>query len=1356
VKNFWIRSCAAICLLMLVAIAFVPAGRNPAVKPVLAAPAPVPQSNMVRGYIAVAVGRSPQAESSGIYAREYPGKTIYLPRVTVYLQDAQTGKTTEEAVTDLSGRFTVRAAGESRYNLCWKSDVYGSDCQKGVITAGVEPLFLGTVLVRVPHKDGFIASFGKVSFADESPARTLEPLSDVNAFAIVAARDTANKLLAEIPVNNFGDYLLPYLPVKATTLLSARIEKADITFTVLPEAYKKLTRLMRYHLVIKNHPPRLDAIVPESAAGKRMQIANPGDTVVLKAAARDRDGDPLQIRWFEYAGSGTLSAKTGAQVQWKLPSTSGRYFVQAVASDNKGGYARYTVQLAAGTKGVAFSGVVAGTDHKLLDGATVEVNAKSVKTNAQGWFTIYVPEADKYVFNIRRSGYGFYSKVYDRSVAGGRWTLVRATVATFPANGPINFGDKRSEINCPGPDTARINWKEGPALQQVWYQDGKGNIVPSSQLTNPSGKTTPQPVRNLGRTATAFRPNDKSRPVILPWQQKRSAGCGPGISVSIPANSLQRPSGAAPAGQIEVSLSTVDLNTPEQMPGDDGVKQPGGIGWMQSYGAGSVELRDTGSGERLELKAGTLAKIVIPVDPSQLAAGGPLKPTVPLLYYDEKNGIWEQQGVLTLDAAKKNYTAMVKHLSSLNTDVVYTNPSCVRVQSSVPTPFDMEVIIPLPGGAAPKLKKITITDAPPYVIYHLPNNTNITITAIAPGSGATPPRSLGIFVVNTGPPQAAGFGAPPPATACATEVTLNTANFPPSQGEFLHGLFSFAATTINEADIPTPGTVSHDLDVATQNYYTQVDPAVAGHPSGQRLTFTDFRNKNGFTSPPGFHLCGAVPCEDPDTEINTAYANSGDLGFGRDMHCRRTSTASGFDYACYVTNFGNVALNSNDQDDANDAFNNNAPFATVAMEYSRINDDTDAVTDRHVKFYVYNAAGTRVNNADLDGHGRRPIPQLCMVCHGGAYPGGGNTGVPGFTTPDEVKLGSRFIPFDLRFLTFPNAAGSPDKTAQQSAMKHLNQDIVAHVPPLTGPDPLADIISGMYPGAPVTQEENFVVPGWRQSTLPNTVAQEAFYKRVVADTCRNCHVLQPFANVSNERAGMNLQFSTARDFLRSQAITGSPATFSAFSQAEQRVCSDHVMPHALRTFEIFWGQYWENEFGAFNPTIAAQFQAFGDTMHALPRPAGWPAAESWPPQWNGQLCGPYTGAGTTPPSFYSTFVHPLWNRDYGLAGSHRQCTNCHSELSGTPTQTHDALLDAAGLAGLPGPVVIPNNAASSPLILRLHGTGVSRMPQGCPSGTVRCLNEAGGVYDPVTDPNPNSTATELNRIIYWINHGALP
>jgi hypothetical protein len=1297
-------------------------------------------ANLVRGYLAVAVGRSVRAEASGgIYAREIESQEIYLPGVTVFLENLQTSQHSDEGKTDLSGRFTVRVPGEGQYRLCWKSNVYGDGCLKDSFAAGREALFLSTVAIRLAHRDNFVASFGKVRFADDSIPRTLEPLDDINSFAVVSLIDSKKNVLAEVAVNNFGDYLLPYIPRKDRVQLITRIEKAESVQIMQLDAFKPSPPLVRHHLTIDNNRPRLDAIIPLSAVtGKRLQIATPGEVVKLEATAHDRDGDELEIRWSTSSEGGRLSAKTGNQLQWELPGRPGRYSVQAIVSDKKGGYDRFTVTLPVGAPGVAFSGVVAGTDGKLLDGAQVEINGKPEKTDKQGRFVSYVSPADRYVFNIRKSGYGFYSKIYDRSVAGGRWTLVNATISTFPANSAIVIQDKRNSRNCPGPDTDRIDWKQG-ALRQVWWQDGKGNNIPPPFVN----KDDRYDKDNRYNKATA----------LMPWRDRPLGyDCGPGLGLVIPANALETQSGGAPTGQVEVTISTVDLNTPEQMPGDDGVLRPGGdIGWMQSYGAGSVELRDTGSGQRLRLKSGFEADVTIPVDRSQLAVGAPIPNELPLLFYDEQQGLWREEGILKVDAAKRNYVAKVKHLSSLNTDVVFTNPSCVRVESTIPTPYDLEVLIPLPGGAAPKVKRTTITDAPPHVIYHLPNDTNITITAIAPGSGSTPPRTLGVFVVNTGEPQSSP-GAPPPPSACSTVVTLGTQTFPtaPSAGgEFLHGLFSFAATTIVEGDIGNPATLSDQLNTATSNYYAQIDPPTTGHPNGERFTFTDFRSKNGFTHSPGFQLCGASPCDNPDDEINVAYANSGDLGFGRDMHCRRTNTgATGFDYACYVTNFGDIG--TDDALDANSARNDTPGVAnaTVAMEFSRLR-DTDPLNDRHVKFYVY-VGETRVNNANLDGVGKRPVPQLCMVCHGGAYPGGGNTGVPGFTTADEVKLGSRFIPFDLRFFTFP---ASLDKAAQQSAMKHLNEDIVRNAP--AGVDAIGEVVTAMYAGGSSTQHEDFLVPGWEHTTLPNTVAQETYYKRVVSNACRTCHNSQPFANVSSERAGVDLQFRSALNFLRSQTIGAGPGTFSPFSAAEQRVCTDHVMPHARRTHDIFWGQYWENSFGAFNPTISGQFQAFGDTIKALPAPGGWPG--TWPPVWNGNRCGEFTGGGTTPPSFYSTFVHPLWSRNYGTGAPNGCATGgCHSNLSGNATDTRNALLDPNGLFGGTSAEVIPDDAINSRLIKKLTGTAGTRMPFGCPIPSRRCLNETGGVYNPLTDLDPTSTTTEIDRIRFWINNNAEP
>ena len=421
------------------------------------------------------------------------------------------------------------------------------------------------------------------------------------------------------------------------------------------------------------------------------------------------------------------------------------------------------------------------------------------------------------------------------------------------------------------------------------------------------------------------------------------------------------------------------------------------------------------------------------------------------------------------------------------------------------------------------------------------------------------------------------------------------------------------------------------------------------------------------------------------------------------------------------------------------------------MEYSKVlNGDLD--TDRHVKFYVYKADGVRVKRANLDDPSNlnlaRPVPQLCMICHGGAYPGGGTTGVPNFSTPASVKFGSRFLPFDTRFFTFPTAVAGLTKSDFQSAIKHLNQDIVAQVPPLSGPDAIGEVIAEMYNGSAI-QKEEFVVNGWKQTTLPNTVAQEKFYSRVVGNACRTCHTAQPFSNVTN---GIDLQFKTARDFLRTQTGT---LSLSPFSAAEQRVCAQHVMPHARRTNAIYWGQYWDNSFGTFIPTIDAQFQVFGDSMKSLARPAGWPASEAWPPTWNGTLCniGGYTlGGSSSPPSFYSQMVQPLWSRDYG-GGT---CSGCHSGLSGTAADTRNTLLSGNALdAYIHSSEVTANNVAASNLLAKLRaGAPAHRMPYNCPSG-YRCLTEAGS-YDVGTDNNPADATHEVNRILYWINNGALP
>src|SRR5262249_13417303 len=157
------------------------------------------------------------------------------------------------------------------------------------------------------------------------------------------------------------------------------------------------------------------------------------------------------------------------------------------------------------------------------------------------------------------------------------------------------------------------------------------------------------------------------------------------------------------------------------------------------------------------------------------------------------------------------------------------------------------------------------------------------------------------------------------------------------------------------------------------------------------------------------------------------------LGFGRDMYCQKQTASDGqTDYACYVSNYGDVT--TADQQDAIDAVTGGPPVATVAMEYSRVESPLGTVNEfddvnlpiRTVKFYLYKGAGDALlRAANLDGKGARPVPQLCMVCHGGALVKPqivvNGQPVPVFSARDDVKLGSVFVPFDLRYYTFPPA-----------------------------------------------------------------------------------------------------------------------------------------------------------------------------------------------------------------------------------------------------------------------------------------------------------------------------------------------
>lgn len=1015
---------------------------------------------------------------------------ILVPGIHVWLRNLSMNTRTLTVRTDLSGRFTFPPRQRpGRYAVCWKEFGFVPGCSKAFAVSG-QHLHLHSIRIQIARTHTTRSFYGSVLFADGSLTHTFEPVSNASSFAMVRALTAAR--IPRAYVNRYGEYLLPRVPVIVRKVkLRASIEATAKTLV----AGAPIGPARRVDFKLGNKPPVVEGVVATAPGGEHWTAA-PGDTLTLNAKGRDPDGDPLKYRWTLPDGSSILDSAGGATVTYNVPNRPGTYQFDVLAYDGKGGYAKDSVKVS--TQGVRFAGTVGATNAPAVSGVLVSVNGTTTTTDATGAFSLLVAESPRYVLNLKKQGYGLVSRIYDNGIVGGRWTLTRASVATVDPTQPIDITNKRTRTDCLG------------SLNDQAKRRGK--------------------------------PPDQ---------------CGPGIRVQIPADSLVDAGGNPPPGPVDVELSTVDLSAPDAMPGDYTALDSGGAQFvMESAGAGTIEI--SRGGTRYNLAPGAAAIVSIPIDPSQLGAVVP--PTIPLLSYDESRGLWIQEGTATLSGSR--YVGKVSHFSAINTDQLKVNQACFRIDAtSMPASFNLELDIPTSGGGTVTKSGAIVNDPQRFhVAYNLPTGQNVKLraydtTGASPTAitfvqlpPANPPVSTTELTVNTGGPQSPTTPNLPafPYAACQVTVELVPFTLPPAvQAEFLNGL-SFSAPDINFASASDAGLIT----TGAQNYYDTIDP------NHLRLDLTDFKTINGFGSGSG-------------SEDHAFYANSGDLGFGRDMHCHKT----GADVACYVSNYGNRF--TDDVQDFKDAVDDNGQIATVGMEYSQVENPVGAGFQaktgggvlRIVKFYVFaHAVPTtnpahpgqgdgRVVSADLDGFGQRPVPALCMVCHGGRFNvATSGPGVPAWTTSNAntADLTSKFIPFDIREYTFtPTPYNSHDKTSESPHFTSLNQNFVLATTP---PTATIDAIAAFYAAGP-TQDENALVCGWRDvsvtgCTATSVVANQAqTYQKVVASTCRSCHLSQ---------APSTIDWTTAQKYKNAAGLIG------------YAVCTGHYMPHAKVTHNLFW------------------------------------------------------------------------------------------------------------------------------------------------------------------------------------------
>lgn len=415
------------------------------------------------------------------------------------------------------------------------------------------------------------------------------------------------------------------------------------------------------------------------------------------------------------------------------------------------------------------------------------------------------------------------------------------------------------------------------------------------------------------------------------------------------------------------------------------------------------------------------------------------------------------------------------------------------------------------------------------------------------------------------------------ATAYATQPWDTAGYNCSSVFPLLPWLNSVSLTVLSTARVPADTYSPNNPDSPT--YISMVQPvsSAENNNSGQAplvgelyydaiqppTTLTAFRSTYGFNAlnaPPGPYTNG---------EVESTYYNKGDLGIGRNMHCRRFTRrvqVEVFDadgnsiktyppqyvkkrgLACYVKNYAKRVKNGvagvffGEDEDAVLAHtiaqtpDNN--FATVAMVQYEGSTRTD--------FIVYNGAGVLSPFATLDNTGHnKAIPTNCLSCHGGTYSGTSTVG--GFATD------ARFLPFesDDRVLTFSSTNAAFTKPAQATNIRNLN--LMIYNFGMTTPA-VKKHITLMYGG-----NENASVPGltYTDGYVPtawqNDAQSRKIYNEVVKPYCIGCHVSYP----NPAAAGYN-PFASYNDF------------FANAGSVLYQVCDSHLMPNAQETATNFW------------------------------------------------------------------------------------------------------------------------------------------------------------------------------------------
>ncbi len=831
------------------------------------------------------------------------------------------------------------------------------------------------------------------------------------------------------------------------------------------------------NLSLGNRAPRIAAM--SAFDGTRgLTRAAAGAKIRVDALVREADLDPVEYLW--KTGDGTIAGSNAAQQDWTLTARPGLHSLYLVARDGKGGYSFKRFDIQVGATNVTFSGrVIEEGTQNVVANAKVTVNGASNPAAAVSGST---------------NAQGWFSLSLPPEPSPERYVLnVRHPQYTLLSR----IHDKESTGNT----------YELIRSQTTTHDPSQPIDVVDRGSGGPCGGKDTKPAQPL-------RPSAKS-------QRYQPEPCRHrGARLVLPAGALVDSSGNLAAGPVSLSFAT--LNPARRaIPGDyRALDRSNNPAEMLSFGAIHAEFRDS-SGNPVNLRAGTTAEVRVPVSDLQRPVAAP---TIAMWSYDEGRGLWIEEGTAQLKSTADGwmYIGTTTHFSEINMDVAGNDPAqatCVRLELGNSLAGWANLVLRAYvsyAGTSVQVKETALDGAQYHAIFRIP---------YAPP--APPPNTLrlelrgtynGVQVVllddiiATDAPRPKMTGnnlwPDPPYTECGDPIVLEAdpVNLPYYGDIDATGRPAFLTGPYGNF-LPENGE-----QVAT-DYYNTIDP-------GNALpTLASWWTGHGFNA-------------DGTGGTRASYLNHNDLGFGRDMNCR----VNGSDLACYVTNYG---LPDQNPDNANAAEGQVLAKrgATVAMEYK-----ASEPADRRVRFFVYAggdpATAGKLKFADLDGLGPKPVPHLCIVCHGGQY--------------DDVAknaIHARFREFDLPSFKYSGGrswdfAPAPNTLTpnELTAFASLNK-MVRDIAPASSR--IDDLIDAWYTGgfgagtAPVKPTPP---SGWS--------GQVNGYHNVYGQSCRTCHIARDDGDPNSY-----FLFNTSANFATTEGVVcGSPK----------------VMPNAFVTYKNFW------------------------------------------------------------------------------------------------------------------------------------------------------------------------------------------